>query len=225
MNNKIIVLCILMVAIKCENIALGQIRQGSQSISCSLGYVSDETYSFILDYKYYLRPFFGVGGGIFLNSQSGNSIQPHGDLNSEGKILAWKSETKVTNPGGFISIVGEFPVIIRERGIMLEFEPAWLLMLPRTSSIVELQNVNTGVRAGSDRLSVAGGQWNAWLLRSGLSFRLGDRLMLSLSYSITNLDSYSTYRLLEYEGKCFNDFYPEKKPFVHMISVGVRLLL
>ena len=225
MKKGIMLLLILVLAVKCENNALGQIRQGSQSISCSLGYVSDETYSFILDYKYYLRPFFGVGGGIILNTQPGNSIQPHGDLYSEGKKLAWKSETKVTNPGGFISIVGEFPVIIRERGIMLEFEPAWLLMLPRTSSIVELQNVNTGVRAGSDRLSVAGGQWNAWLLRSGLSFRLGDRLMLSLSYSITNLDSYSTYRLLEYEGKCFNDFYPEKELLVHMISVGVRLLL
>jgi len=178
---------------------------------------------FKLDYHYMFSKYVGIGGGVFLNSEFGQVKMPHGNYSIPGSSISWTSETKVTKPGFSISAIGQISLFqIKGRSVMLELEPSWLLSIPRESQILRCQNVLSG-ELSSDKVKASGGQWTSWLLRTGLSFFVSEHLAIGISYNITNFDSFSTARLLEYKGTVFDQFYQEKKPVVHSVDVGVRI--
>ena len=191
------------------------------SIKCGLS--SEMMTDFKIDYHYLFCRHIGLGGGIFLNSEFGQVTMPHGDISSAGHSISWNSETKVTNPGFSLSAIGQIDLFkVKERLVTLEFEPSWLLTIPRESQILNCQDIHSG-ELSSARVKASGGQWSAWLLRVGMSYCIGEHFAIGFSYNITNLDSFSTARRLEYGGTVFNKFYPDNKPVVHSADLGLRV--
>lgn len=193
-------------------------------VSARWGISSEMMMNFKVDYHYKFNRFIGIGGGIFLNSEFGQVKMPHGNISSSGGSISWISENKVTKPGFSISALGEIDIFkIKGRSVMLEVEPSWILSIPRESQILHCQNVISG-ETFSEKVNASGGQWGAWLLRMGLSFLVIDHCALGISYNITNFDSFSTARLLEYQGRIFDKFYQEKKSIVHSVDIGLRII-
>lgn len=191
------------------------------SIKCGLS--SEMMTDFKIDYHYLFNRYIGLGGGIFLNSEFGQVTMPHGDISSAGHSISWISETKVTKPGFSLSPIGQIDLFkVKERLVTLEIEPSWLLTIPREYQILNCQDIHSG-EISSARVKAFGGQWSAWLLRTGLSYCFGECFAIGLSYNITNLDSFSTSRRLEYGGTVFNKFYQDNKQVVHSVDIGLRV--
>ena len=211
----------ILILLSFTSFAQAQTYRHVASIKCGLS--SEMMTDFRFDYHYLFSRHMGLGGGIFLNSEFGQVTMPHGDISSSGHSMSWSSETKVTKPGFSLSAIGQIDLFkVKDRPVTLEIEPSWLLTVPRESQLLNCQDIHSG-ELSSARVNTSGGQWSAWLLRVGMSYCFGEYLAIGLSYNITNLDSFSTARQLEYGGTVFSKFYPDKKQVVHSADLGLRV--
>jgi len=171
---------------------------------------------FRVDYHYMITPFFGFGGGLFLNKAFWQEA-PCGKLLRTPTGYEWKSLTAVSKAGAVLSALVKISFL---KHLSVEIEPGWLFAIPKETQRISINQPTDGI-TGFDRVSATGGQWNSWQVRAGLNWNFDGGISLGASYFISGLDTFSTARLLEYQEVKFDRFYPEKKAASHSFTLNV----
>jgi len=180
------------------------------------GLSTENVAEFRVDYHYMITPFFGFGGGLFINNAFWQEA-PYGKLLRTPSGYEWKSITTVSKAGAVLSVLAKIQFL---KNMSMEVEPGWLFAIPKETQRISINQPTDGI-TGFDKVSATGGQWNTWQVRAGLDINVSPSLELGLSYFISGLDTFSTARLLEYHEVLFDKFYPESKAAYHSFALNV----
>jgi hypothetical protein len=91
--------------------------------------------------------------------------------------------------------------------VQVEMEPGIILQIPHTCVGIDYYNL-----LNQDYKTVSTNKGNCcyWDVKTLIRMSFDD-VAISLGYSLSNLDIYSSYRHLSTEGVSFEKFYPDKK--------------
>lgn len=170
--------------------------------------VSQAAYHLEVSYHYMLNRYVGLGGGLGLWQNYFSDGYPQGP--------EWRLDEDSARPGNLylrLSALLKTPSITFKSarwGLMAE--PACMLQVPYTR--VYVNDMYGIVEANSHRLSTNNGQWLVVELRTGIYVNFGP-IGINAGYALSNLDIYSYYRNLSYNGVSFRRFYPAPNPISH----------
>ena len=164
---------------------------------------SSDSYSLEMSYHYMCCRYVGVGGALGYWSNwyedgwaSGNN---------------WNIESDDNKPSNFYlrpSVVLKSPSVrFKQTRWSLYAEPGVMLNVPYQRVCIE--KTQNPIRTDFDYISTNKGQWFAIDVRLGINMDIGP-CGFSAGYMISNLDIYSQYRHLSYNGTSFEKFYPKK---------------
>lgn len=166
------------------------------------------SYTYELDFAchYMFCPFVGAGGSL----GSWKVISEEGYASGHG----WHIDSDDERPSNLFirpSLVLKTPGIkIGQVHLGLYAEPSLMLNIPyQTVAIRYATPDNPRYDHKYKDISTNRGQWLAGALRLGINLDIGEG-NISLGYMMSNLDVYSQYRQLNYNGTSFRDFYPVK---------------
>lgn len=127
----------------------------------------------------------------------------------------WEIESDDNKPSNFYlhpSIILKSPALkIKSVDVGLYAEPGIMLNIPYQA--VTIRQSTQWPDYDYKHISTNNGQWFAADLRAGIYANIGP-CGFSAGYVMSNLDVYSQYRSLAYNGISFSKFYPEKR-FMH----------
>ncbi|MCC8120342.1 MAG: hypothetical protein LIP09_16605 [Bacteroidales bacterium] len=126
----------------------------------------------------------------------------------------WAIDSEDNKPSNLYlkpSIVLKSPSLnIKGIPLALYVEPGLMLNIPYQR--VWIEKTPNWPNTDYDHISTSKGQWLAGEARIGINVELGPGA-LCVGYFMSNLDIYSQYRHLSYQGISFKEFYPSK-PFM-----------
>lgn len=164
---------------------------------------SSDSYSIEASYHYMFCPYGGVGGalGYWANYyEDGWASGPDWNIDSD--------DNKPSNLYLRPSVVLKSPGIrYRATRWSLYAEPGVMLNIPYQRVCIE--STTDWPKTDYHYISTGKGQWFAVDLRIGICATIGP-CEVSVGYMMSNLDIYSQYRHLSYQGTSFKDFYPTK---------------
>lgn len=164
---------------------------------------SSDSYSLDVSYHYMLCRYVGVGGAI------GYWANYFYDGYASGSN--WHISTDDEKPMNIYlrpSVVLKSPALsLWDTKWAFYAEPGVLLNLPYQRVCIE--RTTNWSEKDYDYRSTTAGQWFAVDLRLGLNVDIGP-VGISIGYMMSNLDIYSQYRHLWYNGVSFREFYPRK---------------
>lgn len=164
---------------------------------------SSDCYQIQLSYHYMIWKYFGVGGSI------GNWQNYYEAGYASGPN--WSIDDNDNKPWNIYlrpSMVLKSPSFkIKQVYLSLYTEPGILLNIPYTKVCIEKTH-NLQV-IDYDYISTNKGQWLALDIHLGINVDIGP-CGVSVGYLMSNLDVYSQFRNLTYNGVSFKDFYPKK---------------
>ncbi len=165
---------------------------------------SSDSYSLDLSYHYMPWPCLGLGGGIGY----WKNIYVEGWASGP----TWNIDEDDEKPSNLYlrpSIVLKTPGLrIRAVRWSLYAEPGLIVNVPYQRVCIN-RCVHWPMTWHSEYVSTTRGQWLATDIRLGLCLEIG-RGAISAGYMMSNLDIYSQYRHLSYNGIPFSKFYPTK---------------
>ncbi|MBJ2184470.1 MAG: hypothetical protein JFR38_08205 [Muribaculaceae bacterium] len=167
---------------------------------------SSDSYTLEATYHYMFNHYISAGGGI------GYWQVYYEDGRASGN--GWEIDSDDNKPSNLYlrpSLVLKSPAIrIKSVNIGLFAEPGLMMGIPyKRVCINRIQNWTV---SGYDYISTGKGQWLSFDLRAGVYANAGP-CGFSIGYMMSNLDVYSQYRKLSYDGHTFGEFYP-KRPFM-----------
>lgn len=202
-NTLLIIALLLMSAkIKAENIKEDDsFTHHRASITGAL--TSSDCYQIQLSYHYMIWKFVGVGGSI------GNWQNYYENGYASG--ANWSIDDDDNKPWNIYlrpSLVLKSPSFrIKQVCLSLYAEPGIMLNIPYSKVCIEKTH-NLQV-VDYDYISTNKGQWLAWDVHLGINVDAGP-CGVSIGYLMSNLDVYSHFRNLSYNGVSFREFYPKK---------------
>ncbi len=162
---------------------------------------SSDTYSFDVAYHYRLSEYVGIGGAVgrWANYyDEGRASGPH-----------WSVDDDDNRPSNYYlrpSVVLKTPGLrYRAATWSLYGEPGVMLNVPYQRVCIAL--TEHWPHTDYTYVSTSRGQWFAVELRAGLNVDI-ELCSISFGYLLSNLDIYSQYRQLSYNGVSFRDAYP-----------------
>lgn len=174
---------------------------------------TSDTYQLQFAYHYMVWKYLGVGGSI------GWWRNWYEDGRASGPD--WAIDDDDNKPGNFFlrpSAILKSPAIdIKEIALSLFAEPGVMLNIPYQRVCIEKRNGL--IVTDYDYVSTNKGQWLAVDIHLGINADIGP-CGFSLGYMMSNLDIYSQYRHLSYNGVSFSKFYPK-----HHFMQGAYLTL
>lgn len=164
---------------------------------------SSDCYQIQLSYHYMIWKYFGVGGSF------GNWQNYYENASASGPN--WSVDDDYVKPWNLYlrpSVVVKSPSLkIKEAHISLFAEPGVMLNIPYSKVCIEKTH-NLQV-VDYDYISTDKGQWLALDAHLGINVDVGP-CGFSAGYLMSNLDIYSHFRNLSYNGVSFKNFYPKK---------------
>lgn len=164
---------------------------------------SSDSWQVEFAYHYMFNKFIGIGGGA-----GGWKVYFEEGHPSGGN---WEIENSDSKPSNFYirpSLLLKTPSVkIKQVNVGLFTEPGVMMNLPYQS--VWISCYTQWPAYESKRVSTSKGQWFAVDLRCGIYANIGP-CGVSAGYFMSNLDVYSQYRHLSYNGTPFSRFYPTK---------------
>lgn len=164
---------------------------------------SSDCYQLQLSYHYMFWKYFGVGGSV------GNwqNYFETGYASGPG----WEIDDDDNKPWNLYlrpSVVVKSPALrIKNVYLSLYAEPGIMLSIPYTRvSIEKIYNMQV---VDYDHASTSRGQWLAFDIHLGINADIGPA-GISIGYLMSNLDIYSQFRHLRYDGVSFSEFYPKE---------------
>lgn len=192
--------------------SMGSSAQSHHIASIGAGIGSSDIYSVELSEHYMFNPYIGLGGTIGFYKEWYNS-RPGGEINS-GKYNSWYMDEDDKEISKFFlepQVVVNTPKLfsIGKSNFCMEADLGCIMQIPH--EIVGINYINSITNLNDHKIvSHSGGKWAFWDTRVMLKadFR---RIMVSLGYSLSNLDIYSTRRKLQVEDTKLDFFYPKKQ--------------
>ena len=196
----------------------------------NVGYSTNE-YAFLeVAYHYFFNRYAGIGGGVSLGMNYLGKNMPGGEL-VDSDYTEWRmiideegdSHLDALGPKFLLSGIFRTPFLVDSRKFRLSclLEPGAVFAVPYSKRGVLL----TG-GAGDDATEYVkswGGRWLFWQFRGTVLAAFGD-FGIGLSYSLNDIDMFSTVRTLSYAGTDFRDYYPSRKPLYHSFAISVSYL-
>ena len=167
---------------------------------------SSDSWLLEFSYHYMFNRYVGLGGSV------GTWKVYFEDGRASGQN--WSIDGDDNKPWNFYlrpSVLLKTPAIKYRASLWSLFaEPGLMLNIPYQRVCIE--NTSNWPYIDYDYISTNKGQWIAIDLRIGVSLDIGP-IGINAGYMMSNLDVYSQYRHLSYNGNSFKKFYP-KKPFM-----------
>lgn len=168
---------------------------------------SSDSYELELSYHYMICKYLGVGGSF------GWWQNYFVDGHASGK--GWSIDYDNDNPRNIFirpSLVVKSPALrIKQVLLSLYAEPGLMLNLPYTHVCID--KLRGAEVYDYEYISTNRGQWLAWDVHAGINVEVGP-FGAGIGYLMSNLDIYSYFRNLSYDGISFRDFYPKKTSFI-----------
>lgn len=196
----------------------------------NVGYSTNEYALLEVAYHHFFSRYAGVGGGISLGVNYLGKNIPSGEL-LDSDYSEWRmvideegnSRIDALGPKFLLSGIFRTPFLVDSRKFRLSclLEPGAVFAVPYSRRGVLL----TG-GAGEDATEYVkswGGRWLFWQFRGTALATFGD-FGLGLSYSLNDIDVFSTVRTLSYAGTDFRDYYPARKTLYHSFAITVSYL-
>lgn len=163
------------------------------------GWLTSDTYSGEIGYHYMLTRHFGIGGAggywhIF-------------DSRGRAAGKGWKVEESSNDPSSLYlrpSVILKSPQI---NIFSLYAEPGIILNLPYQRAKIELTDNFPYIEY--EYVNTSKGQWLALEMRFGIALDF-DSFGITVGYIMSNLDPYSMFRHMSYNGVSFDRFYDKK---------------
>lgn len=156
-----------------------------------------------LAYHYMLNRYIGIGASV--GAWNVYFVEGY----ASGKD--WHIDSDDEKPGNLFlrpSIVLKSPAIkVGQVDLGLFAEPGVMMNVPYTR--VWIRRTTDWPEFDYKKVSTSKGQWCAFDLRAGLFANIGP-CGVAAGYLMSNLDVYSQYRHLSYDGTSFSKFYPKK---------------
>lgn len=176
---------------------------GKNRVSINGSLTSSDSYSLEAAYHYMISPYVGLGGAF--------GLWENYFIDGYASGTNWHIDSDYEKPSNLYlrpSVVLKSPGL-RFRGASLHAyaEPGVMLNIPYCR--VGIANTTYWPETEYDYVSTTKGQWFAFDMRLGVGLDI-EGCSVSLGYVISNLDIYSQYRHLSYQGISFRDFYPKK---------------
>lgn len=213
-RNHLILFLLLSIA----SLAQGQNENSDECfthhrVSITGALTTSDAYQLQFSYHYMFWKYFGVGGGF------GWWKNWYEDGWASGSN--WSIDDDDNKPGNLYlrpSVILKSPAVgIGQVALSLYAEPGIMLNIPYQRVCIEK---TTGlVVTDYDYISTNKGQWVAIDIHLGINADIGP-CGFSLGYLMSNLDIYSQYRHLSYNGISFSKFYPR-----HTFMQGAYLTL
>lgn len=225
-------LCLLLVTISLSarevDVKVGQkgrMVKEKELLRFNLGYSTNEHGLMEVTWHHFLNPYLAIGGGVscavgFLGKNMPNGYIPDSDYDqwrmTSGEDDEWNIDA--TGPKFLFSGIFKTPDLL-EFGrckVACLVEPGVVLAIPFSRREVLLSN-----EAGDTKTEYVrgwGGRSVFWQCRGTILFLFAD-FGVGLSYSLNDIDMYSSVRTLGYSGTEFYDFYPKKKTLYHTFGL------
>ncbi|MDE6224506.1 MAG: hypothetical protein K2M25_00025 [Muribaculaceae bacterium] len=201
MKGKIFILILLVALIFCsEAYAQKKIEDDMEHNRIMLsGAMTSDTYLLDIGYHYMFSNYVGVGGtfGFWKVFSSGGRASGKG----------WWVDDDYNDPSNIYlkpSVILKSPQL---NIFSLYAEPGIMLNVPYQKAYVEL--TDQFPHCEYERISTNKGQWLALELRAGISADFSS-FGITLGYLMSNLDPFSMYRHMSYNGVSFQSFYRKK---------------
>lgn len=191
----------------------------------NLGYSTNEHCLMEVTWHHFLNQYVGLGGGVscgvgFLGKNMPNGYIPDSDYDqwrmTSGEEGEWNIDAAA--PKFLFSGIFKTPDLLEFRRCKVAclVEPGVVFAIPFSRRQVLLSN-----ETGDTKTEYArgwGGRSVFWQCRGTLLFSFDD-FGVGLSYSLNDIDMFSSVRTLSYSGTDFYDFYPKKKALYHTFGL------
>lgn len=181
-------------------------------IAFTTGLNTNDAYDGEFSYHYMLLPYLGIGSGIGYFNQWYNDYLPHGK--ASGQWTSWKLSESDKEIGKVYlrpSILLSTPSLFKlgKYAISFQGECGAQILIPHTGVYIDYFNYNT-FGSKSKYKSTNKGEWIFWSVKGGVNLSFND-IAIGLGYGISNLDIYSSRRIINVENVSLSDFYPERR--------------
>lgn len=179
---------------------------------------SSDSYDLRLSYHYMIWKYLGAGGGV--------GFWRNYFVDGHASGPGWNIDYDNDHPWNFYlspSLVIKSPALrIKQVYLSLYAEPGLMLNIPYARVCIEKTQ---GLQVYDyDYVSTNRGQWLAWDVHAGVNLDVGP-IGVSIGYMMSNLDIYSYFRHLKYDGVSFSEFYPKKTNFIQGVYLTVSFNL
>lgn len=196
----------------------------------NVGYSTNE-YAFLeVAYHYFFNRYAGVGGGVSLGVNYLGKNMPGGEL-VDSDYTEWRmiideegnSRLDALGPKFLLSGIFRTPFLVDSRKFRLSclLEPGAVFAVPYSKRGVLL--TGGAEDDATEYVKSWGGRCVFWQFRGTVLAAFGD-FGIGLSYSLNDIDVFSTVRTLSYAGTDFRDYYPARKPLYHSFAITVSYL-
>lgn len=192
----------------------------------NMGYSTNRYGLMEVTWHHFLSPNVALGGGVSCGLAYLGDKMP-GGYRADQEYDSWREmsgdeeeslDIEAMGPKFLFSGIFKTPDLLRFKhcSVFCLVEPGAVFSVPYSGRDILLSN-ESGDTA-TEHVHGWGGRWFFWQCRGTLMFNFDD-FGIGLSYSMNDIDMYSTLRTLEYDGQSFDDFYHAKKPFYHTFGL------
>lgn len=199
---------------------------GKDKTYVSFGAGSNFNFSTEISFLHQFASWIGLGGSLGYYHQWHCDYYPSGDSYTKGST-SWElsdDDLKISNSylEPFVSLSSPALLSWNNGRLNVETEMGLALQVPYKSINIKYTN-SYSQKSEYKSYSCNKGQWVIGDLRVSVNVNFSSFIM-SLEYSLSNLDIYSTYRNFNIDGRSIGDFYPKKK-ITHTVFVKLGCIL